>query len=60
MDTDRYIKIRQELEELKGMIQNVSNQMQELRESIRGAPIPTTMLPMPEPYQHPWWEYQRT
>jgi hypothetical protein len=52
--------IHEELEEIKGMIKNVSNQMQELRDSIRGAPITTTLLSMPQPYQHPWWEYQRT
>jgi hypothetical protein len=59
MDTDRYIKIRKELEELKRMIGNVNYQMQELRESIRGAPITTEKLPVSEPYVHPWREYQR-
>jgi hypothetical protein len=51
--------IETELIEIKRMIQNVSNQMQELRESIRGAPFPAPMLPVPQPYQHPWWKYQR-
>jgi hypothetical protein len=60
MDTERYLKIRKELDDIKGMIENVSDQMQELREAIRGAPFSTTMLPMSQPYQHPWWEYQRT
>ena len=60
MDTDRYIKIRKELDDIKGMIENVNNQMQELRESIRGAPITTQVLPVSQPYVHPWWEYQRT
>jgi hypothetical protein len=59
MDTDRYIKIRRELSELKEMIQNVNNQMQELRESIRGTPNSTKMLSVSEPYVHPWWQYQR-
>lgn len=58
MDTDRYIKIRKELDDIKGMIEDVSNQMQELRNAIRGAPISTTLLPMQQPYQHPWWQYQ--
>jgi archaellum component FlaC len=58
MDTDRYIKIREELEELKRMIGNVNYQMQELRESIRGAPITTEKLPVPEPYVHPWWKHK--
>jgi hypothetical protein len=51
--------IHEELEEIKRMIKDVNSQMQELREAIRGAPITTTMLPMSQPYQHPWWEYQR-
>jgi len=51
--------IHEELEELKGMIRDVSYQMQELQQSIRGAPITTQVLPVPQPYQHPWWEYQR-
>ena len=59
MDTDRYIKIREELEDIKGMIRDVSYQMQELRDAIRGAPITTQVLPMSEPYVHPWWQYQR-
>jgi len=59
MDTDRYIKIREEFEELKRMIRDVSYQMQELRESIGGTPIATEKLPVSEPYVHPWWEYQR-
>ncbi len=58
MDKERYLKIRKELDDIKGMIQNVNDQMQELRESIRGAPIPTPQLPMPQPYIHPWWEYK--
>ena len=57
MDTDRYIKIREELEELKGMIRDVSYQMQELRNTVRGAPIENKVLQMRESYQHPWWKY---
>jgi len=52
-------EIQNELKEIKRMIIDVSYQMQELRESIRGTPISTQVLPMPQPYQHPWWEYQR-
>ena len=58
MDTERYLKIRKELDDIKGMIRNVSDQMQELRKAIRGAPLSTQVLPMSEPYIHPWWEYQ--
>jgi len=57
MDTERYIKIRKEFEELKGMIRDVSYQMQELRDAIRGAPNENKVLQMRESYQHPWWQY---
>ena len=59
MDTDRYIKIREELEEIKGMIKNVSDQMQELREAIRGTPNQDKKLPVREFYEHPWYKYKR-
>lgn len=38
--------IHEELDEIKRMIHNVSSQMQELRESIRGAPSSIEELPM--------------
>jgi len=60
MNTDRYIKIREELDELKRMIRDVSYQMQELQQSIRGAPITTQVLPVSQPYVHPWWQHQWT
>lgn len=50
--------IHEELEEIKRMLRNVSSQMQELRESIRGAPSETEVLPVSKSYQHPWWKYQ--
>jgi hypothetical protein len=59
MDTDRYLKIRRELDEIKRMIGDVSNQMQELREAIRGAPNTTKELPVREFYEHPWYKYKR-
>jgi hypothetical protein len=52
--------IHEELEELKRMIQNVNDQMQELREAIGRTPISTPKLPMPQPYVHPWWQHQWT
>ncbi len=52
-------EIQNELKEIKRMMKDVSYQMQELRESIRRTSFPAPMLPMPQPYQHPWWEYQR-
>ena len=60
MDKERYIKIRKELDDIKGMIENVSDQMQELREAIRGAPLSTQVLSMSQPYVHPWWQHQWT
>lgn len=52
-------EIQNELKEIKRMMRDVSNQMQELREGLRRTSIPAPMLPMPEPYEHPWWKYQR-
>lgn len=59
MDADRYIKIRKELEEIKGMIEDVSNQVQELREAIRESSNEDQELPVPELYEHPWYKYKR-
>ena len=53
-------EIQSELNKIIGMLEDVSNQMQELRESIRGAPLTTEELPVFQPYQHPWWQYQWT
>jgi hypothetical protein len=50
--------IHEELEEIKRILKDVSYQMQELRETIRRTSIPATKLPMPQPYEHPWWQYQ--
>jgi hypothetical protein len=52
-------EIQSELKEIKRMMKDVSYQMQELREGLRRTSFPAPMLPMPQPYQHPWWEYQR-
>lgn len=52
--------LKTEIDELKGMINYVSYQMQELREAIRGTPSTTPMLPVPQPYVHPWWQHQWT
>ena len=51
--------IHEELEDIKRMIIDVSNQMQELREAIGRPPNTDEKLPMREPYQHPWYEYKR-
>ena len=47
------------LEKIEGMLENVSHQMQELREAIRGAPNQNEELPVPEFYEHPWYKYKR-
>jgi len=45
------------LDELKEMLDDVSNQMQELREELRRTSHQNQMLSVPEPYEHPWWKY---
>ena len=51
--------LKQELEEVKGLIRDVSYQVQELRQTITGTPIPDEELPMPESYEHPWYKHIR-
>ena len=51
--------IYQELAYLRAKMDNVSNQMQELREAIRGTPYQTKELPVRESYEHPWYKYKR-
>jgi len=51
--------IYQELAYLRAKMDNVSNQMQELREAIRGTPYKTEELPVRESYEHPWYKYKR-
>ena len=46
--------IFKEIEEIKGMIRDVSNQMQDLRQTIGKSEEQNGKLPMPEPYVHPW------
>ena len=41
------------LKEIEQKLDNVSNQMQELREAIRGAPNEDEELQVPEFYEHP-------
>jgi len=53
---DEYIK---RLDKIEGMLKNVSHQMQELREAIRGAPNENKELPVREFYEHPWYKYKR-
>jgi hypothetical protein len=52
-------EIINQLEEIERMLNNVKDQVQELRERIRGAPNPTQKLSVPEFYEHPWYKYKR-
>ena len=56
MDTE-YLK--KELEEVKGMIRDVSYQVQELRQTISGTSISDEELSVSKHYEHPWYKYQR-
>lgn len=59
-------KIKEELNDIKielaymrGMLENVSYQMQELREAAGISPNEDTILPVRELYEHPWYKYKR-
>jgi len=52
-------EIIKQLEDIERMLNNVKNQVQELREGIRGAPNQDKELPVPEFYEHPWYKYKR-
>jgi hypothetical protein len=41
------------------MIENVSNQMQELRDAIGESSNKNEKLPVPQLYEHPWYKYKR-
>ena len=49
----------QKLKEIEEKLNHVSNQMQELRDDIRGAPHQTEELRVRELYEHPWYKYKR-
>ena len=46
--------LREELNEVKGMIQDVNDQVSELREIIRRAFNSDEKLPVSQHYEHPW------
>jgi hypothetical protein len=52
-------EIIKQLEDIERMLNNVKNQVQELREGIRGAPNQDKELSVPEFYEHPWYKYKR-
>jgi hypothetical protein len=51
--------IKLELAYMRGMLENVSHQMQKLREEIGESSNKDTGLPVREFYVHPWHQYQR-
>ena len=51
--------IHEELQEIKCMLKDVSNQMQELQQAVRGSPNKDEELSMREFYEHPWYKYKR-
>ncbi len=52
-------ELRQELESIKGMIRDVSNQVQELRKAVGRSSYKDEELRMRELYEHPWHKYLR-
>ena len=51
--------LRKELNEVKGMIQDVNYQVQELRKIIRRAFNSDEKLPLFKHYEHPWYKHIR-
>ena len=56
---DNLHEIHLELAYLRAMIENVSNQMQELRDAIRESSNQNQKLQVSQPYEHPWYKYKR-
>ena len=54
---DQLQELKTELAYIRGLLVNVSNQMQELRESTAVTSDQTDQLP--ELYEHPWYKYKR-
>ena len=52
-------ELRKELESIKGMIRDVSNQVQELREAVRESSYEDEKLRVRELYEHPWNKHIR-
>jgi hypothetical protein len=49
--------IHQELQDLKRMVIDVTNQVQELRDELRESSYQDELLRLRELYQHPWYKY---
>lgn len=52
-------ELHKELESIKGMIRDVSNQVQELREAVRESSYEDEKLRVRELYEHPWDQHIR-
>ena len=51
--------IHMELAYIRGMLENVGHQMQELQQTIRESSNKDEMLRVREHYEHPWYKYKR-
>jgi len=49
----------QKLKQIEEKLNHVSDQMQELRETIRESSNQDEELWVREPYEHPWYKYKR-
>lgn len=56
---DQLHELRNELAYIRGMLENVSHQMQELRESIGVTSNENEVLRMSKSYEHPWHQHIR-
>ena len=56
---DELTDIHIELAYIRGMLEDVNNQMQELREAIRESSNQDSQLSVREFYEHPWYKYKR-
>ena len=51
--------IYKEILDLRSLMNDVSNQMQELRDAVRESSNQNEELPLRELYEHPWYKYKR-
>ena len=51
--------IHEELTYIRGMLENVTYQMQELQQTIGKSSNKDEELPVREFYEHPWYKYKR-
>ena len=49
----------QKLQQIEEKLNHVSNQMQELRETVRESSNKDSELPVRKLYEHPWYKYKR-